>query len=574
MAQALPMAMAMQAKLMSVARSTSGAVFSLSNFDIVRNLVFFVFLLRLLRRSFYTIRGYGIFGSIRNVFLHLRLIFYGLFLRAPGVRSQVDKQVSTALTKLEQKLAPQEPGMIKFMSLPKKGMSHDQVRAELDKLGGMKHTMWEDGRVSGAVYHGGEDLLKLQTEAFGQFAVSNPIHPDVFPGVRKMEAEVVAMVLDLFHGPDGSAGVTTSGGTESILMACLSARQKAYAERGVTEPEMIVPETAHAAFTKASKYFGIKFHSVPCPSPGYLVDVSAVRRLINPNTVLLVGSAPNFPHGLVDDIPALSRLAVTYKIPLHVDCCLGSFVIAFLKKAGFPSPYEAQGGFDFRQPGVTSISVDTHKYGFAPKGSSVVLYRNRSYRTYQYFVMPNWPGGVYASPSMAGSRPGALIAGCWTSMMAIGESGYIDSCHQIISAARKFEAAVRKNPGLSSTLEVVGRPMVSVVGFTSTNPEVDIYDIADAMSNMGWHLNALQSPPAMHVAFTLPTANAVDKLIEDLTTVVQQELTKIAERKAAGIKVEKKRGDTSALYGVAGSIPDKSIVRRLAEGFLDTLYVN
>ncbi|KAK2861165.1 hypothetical protein FQN49_004480 [Arthroderma sp. PD_2] len=566
--------LAMQAKLMSAVRSTSGAVFTFSNFDILRNIVFFVFLLRLLRRSFYTIRGQGIFGSIRNVFLQVRLVFYSLFLRAPGVRGQVDKQVSTAITKLEQKLAPQEPGMIKYMSLPKKGMSHEQVRAELDKLAGMKHTMWENGRVSGAVYHGGEDLLKLQAVAFGQFAVTNPIHPDVFPGVRKMEAEVVAMVSALFHGPEGSAGVTTSGGTESILMACLSARQKAYAERGVTEPEMIVPETAHAAFTKASQYFGIKFHSVPCPGPKYLVDVSAVRRLINPNTVLLVGSAPNFPHGLVDDIPALSRLAVKYKIPLHVDCCLGSFVIAFLKRSGFPSPYDEQGGFDFRLPGVTSISVDTHKYGFAPKGSSVVIYRNRSYRTYQYFVMPNWPGGVYASPSMAGSRPGALIAGCWTSMMAVGESGYIDSCHQIIGAARKFESAIRENGDLSSALEVVGEPMVSVVGFTSSTPEVDIYDVADAMSAMGWHLNALQSPPAMHVAFTLPTANAVDKLIEDLTTVIKQEQAKAAERKAAGIKVEKKRGDTSALYGVAGSIPDKSIVRRLAEGFLDTLYVN
>ncbi|EZF30113.1 Sphinganine-1-phosphate aldolase [Trichophyton interdigitale] len=574
MAQALPTAMAMQAKLMSLARSSSSAVFSLSNFDIARNIVFFVFLLRLLRRSFYTLRGHGIFGTLRNFYTYLRLVFYSLFLRAPGVRSQVDKQVKTALTKLEQKLAPQEPGMVKFVSLPKKGMSNDQVVAELEKLGGMKHTMWEDGRVSGAVYHGGDELLKLQTEAFGRFAVANPIHPDVFPGVRKMEAEVVAIVLSLFHAPDGSAGVTTGGGTESILMACLSARQKALAERRVTEPEMIIPETAHAAFTKACKYFGIKPHYVACPAPDYIVDISAVRRLINPNTVLLVGSAPNFPHGLVDDIPALSRLAVTYKIPLHVDCCLGSFVIAFLKKAGFPSPYEEQGGFDFRQPGVTSISVDTHKYGFAPKGSSVVLYRHRSFRTYQYFVMPNWPGGVYASPSMAGSRPGALIAGCWASMMAVGESGYIDSCHQIVNAARKFERAIRQNPSLRSTLEIVGKPMVSVIGFASSTLEVDIYDIADAMSNMGWHLNALQSPPAMHVAFTLPTANAVDQLIDDLTTVVREEVLKAEQRRAAGIKVEKKRGDTSALYGVAGSIPDKSIVRRLAEGFLDTLYLN
>ncbi|KMU77323.1 sphingosine-1-phosphate lyase 1 [Coccidioides immitis RMSCC 3703] len=454
------------------------------------------------------------------------------------------------------------------------GWSAEQVHAELDRLAGMEHTMWEEGRVSGAVYHGGEDLLKLQTDAWGQFAVANPIHPDVFPGVRKMEAEVVAMVLELFNAPEGGAGVTTSGGTESILMACLSARQKAYTERGVTDPEMIVPITAHAAFNKAAQYFGIKLHSVPCPAPNYTVHIPSVRRLINPNTILLVGSAPNFPHGIVDDIPALSRLAVSYKLPLHVDCCLGSFVIAFLKKSGFPSPYEEQGGFDFRLPGVTSISVDTHKYGFAPKGNSVVLYRDRVLRSYQYFILPEWSGGVYASPSIAGSRPGALIAGCWSSLMAIGESGYKDSCHQIVSAAKKFETSIREDPVLSRDLKVIGEPMVSVVAFATTTAEIDIYDIADAMSAKGWHLNALQNPAAMHVAFTVPTANAVDHLTADLTEVVEIERAKADEPKRLGQKVEKERGDTSALYGVAGSIPDKSIVSRLAEGFLDTLYLS
>lgn len=563
-----------QNKLLSATRSSSSALLTFSNFDLLRNLVFFVFLLRLIRRSFYTIRGQGITGSIRNAYQHLRLLFYSIFLRFPGVRGKVEQQVSTAITKLEAKLAPQGPGVIKYNSLPKQGWTHEQVRAELDKLAGMEHTKWEEGRVSGAVYHGGEDLLKLQTTAYGQFAVANPIHPDVFPGVRKMEAEVVAMVLALFNAPQGGAGVTTSGGTESILMACLSARQKGYVERGITEPEMIVPVTAHAAFDKACQYFGIKLRTVPCPAPNYTVHIPSVRRLINPNTVVLVGSAPNFPHGIVDDIPALSRLAVSYKIPLHVDCCLGSFVIAFLKKAGYPSPYEEQGGFDFRQPGVTSISVDTHKYGFAPKGNSVTLYRNRTLRSYQYFILPNWSGGVYASPSIAGSRPGALIAGCWAGLMAIGESGYIDSCHQIVSAAKKFETAVREDPILSSALRVIGQPMVSVVGFATAAAGFDIYDIADAMSAKGWHLNALQNPPAMHVAFTIPTAAAVDKLISDLIEIIEIERAKIDERKRAGQKVERERGDTSALYGVAGSIPDKSIVSKLAEGFLDTLYLS
>ncbi|PGH27288.1 hypothetical protein AJ80_00998 [Polytolypa hystricis UAMH7299] len=568
---ALPVAL--QHKLASATRSSSSVVMAMTNLNIIRNIIFVLFILRFVRRSFYTLRGQGIIGYIRHAYSQIRVFVYSLFLRAPGVRGKVDKQIAETLTKLEAKLTPQGPGVIKFTSLPKEAWTAEQVQAELDKLSAMEHTKWEDGRVSGAVYHGGSDLLKLQTAAFSQFAVANPIHPDVFPGVRKMEAEIVAMVLALFNAPQGAAGVTTGGGTESILMACLSARQKAYAERGVTEPEMILPETAHAAFNKASEYFGIKVHSVRCPTPDYKVDIRSVRRLINPNTILLVGSAPNFPHGIVDDIPALSRLAVTYKIPLHVDCCLGSFVIAFLKHAGYPSPYEDEGGFDFRLPGVTSISVDTHKYGFAPKGNSVVLYRNRVLRSYQYFILPNWPGGVYASPSIAGSRPGALIASCWASLMSMGESGYTDSCHKIVGAAKKFEEAIREHPELSKSFKVVGQPMVSVVAFASNTPQVDIYDVADAMSAKSWHLNALQSPAAMHIAFTIPTAAAVDNLIADLVLVVAEERAKAAERVRQGKAAERKRGDASALYGVAGSIPDKTIVRRLAEGFLDTLYL-
>lgn len=173
---------------------------------------------------------------------------------------------------------------------------------------------------------------------------------------------------------------------------------------------------------------------------------------------------------------------------------------------------------------------------------------------------------------MAGSRPGALIAGCWTSLMSMGESGYINSCHQIMGAAKKFESSIREHPALSQNLQVIGKPLVSVVAFASKNDAVDTYDIADAMSAKGWHLNALQSPPAIHVAFTIPTAAAVDKLTSDVIEVVEKQLEDVEEKKRQGKSYIKKRGDVSALYGVAGTIPDKSIVNRLVEGFLDTLY--
>ncbi|KAF2829681.1 PLP-dependent transferase [Ophiobolus disseminans] len=545
--------------------SAKGQLIAL-NIEVLRNIIFVLFLLRWTRKLFYQLKGRGVFGSLGDLYINIRRYLYGVFLRLPGVRTKVQTQISESLLKLERKLVPSGPGVERITSLPGTGWSEEEVRKKLGEMADMEHTRWEDGRVSGAVYHGGDELIRLQTEAFGKFTVSNPIHPDVFPGVRKMEAEVVAMVLSLFGAPEGAVGVTTSGGTESILMACLSARNKAYKERGVTQPEMILPETAHTAFRKAGEYFKIKVHLVACNAPTYKVHLPSVSRLINPNTVLLVGSAPNFPHGIIDDISGLSKLAQKKRLPLHVDCCLGSFIIPLLSKAGF----EAE-PFDFRLRGVTSISCDTHKYGFAPKGNSTVLYRSDDFRKYQYFISPDWSGGVYASPSIAGSRPGALIAGCWASLVKQGENGYIDACHKIVGGMKKIEAAIRERPELASDLKVIGRPLVSVVSFLSNT--IDIYDIADGMSTKGWHLNALQNPPAIHIAVTLPIVAVVDKLIEDLVEVTEdvkdKERRRIAEGKSAKGAV---KGDAAALYGVAGSLPNKSVVVDLAKGFLDTLY--
>ena len=495
-------------------------------------------------------------------------------MRLPGVRSQVAKQIAVTRRELENKLAPSGPGTTRYLQLPKEPWTPDQLRSELKSMTEMERTRWEEGKVSGAVYHGESGLLDLQSEAMRLFSVANPIHADVFPAVRKMEAEVVAMVLALFNAPASGAGATTSGGTESILMAVLSARQKARTERRVTNPEIILPATVHAAFNKAASYFGIKVHQVACPAPDYVVDINRVRRLINPNTIMLVGSAPNYPHGIVDNIPALSKLAVSYKIPLHVDCCLGSFLMPCLSKAGFPSPWADEGGFDFRQPGVTSISVDTHKYGFAPKGNSCILYRNRQYREYQYFLAPDWSGGVYGSPSIAGSRPGALIAGCWASMMSLGEKGYVEATHKIVSTRITIQNAIKEHPILKETLTIIGNPLVSVVAFASADSAISVYDIADAMSKKHWHLNSLQNPPGVHVAVTLPMTQpgAVDTLIDDLVSVVKEEKEKAVQRVQAGGPIEKGKGNSAQLYGVAGSLPDKSIVQQILVAYLDTLY--
>ena len=268
-------------------KSSASGRLAVLNLEVLRNIVFILFVLRWTRIAFYQLKGRGLFGSLAELYRYVRRYLYGVFLRLPGVRTKVQTQISESLLKLERKLVQSGPGVERITTLPREGWSEDTVREKLNQLADMEHTRWEDGRVSGAVYHGGDELIRLQTEAFGKFTVANPIHPDVFPGVRKMEAEVVAMVLSLFGAPDGAVGVTTSGGTESILMACLSARNKAYAERRVTQPEMILPETAHTAFRKAGEYFKIKVHLVACKAPSYKVHLPSVSRLINPNSVCL-----------------------------------------------------------------------------------------------------------------------------------------------------------------------------------------------------------------------------------------------------------------------------------------------
>lgn len=456
------------------------------------------------------LRIYGATGTAIQLYTSIKRILFKAFVSAPGIRGKVTKQVQDALAGLDEKMLP-KAGTTRYHNLPSAGMNKEQLQMELKKLydlGG--ETDWESGKVSGAIYHGGKEMGELLSSAYSLFSLSNPLHPDIFPGVRKMEAEVVQMVFNMFHGPANCGGTTTSGGTESILMACKAARDRGKLVKGITDPEMIVPVTVHAAFDKAASYFNIRLHHVAVDPVTFQVNLSAVERLINGNTVLIAGSAPNFPHGVIDDISSLSSLGLRHDIPVHVDACLGSFLMPFLESAGFEVP-----PFDFRLPGVTSISCDTHKYGFAPKGSSVIMYRDRSFRKYQYFVSTDWPGGVYASPSIAGSRPGAIIAGCWTAMMSMGEEGYIASCKEIIGARARIQSRIENE---IPELRVIGRPLVSVIAFDS--PSVNIYTVGDKMSKLGWHLNGLQNPPALHIACTRLTVNAVDTLISDLKTCV------------------------------------------------------
>ncbi|OBZ87858.1 Sphingosine-1-phosphate lyase [Choanephora cucurbitarum] len=518
----------------------------------IKNIIFVFVLLNYWSKLYNKVLVGGPLRAIQDAKAHLLKVIFKQLRRIPSVQEKIDKELGSVLTEMEQSMMSKEIGLENHRVLPSKGLSEEEVMQCLQKFQSLKAADWAGGKVSGSIYHGGQDLTHILAEAYKIFAIANPLHPEIFPGIRRMEAESVAMVLAMYNAPATGCGTMTSGGTESILMACKTYRDMYKDLKGIHHPEMIVPETIHAAFMKAAAYFKIKLITIPIDPVSLKVDIRKVQRAITSNTVMLAGSAVNFPHGIADDISALGRLAQKYKIGLHVDCCLGSFIMPFLEKAGFPTT-----DFDFRVPGVTSISCDTHKYGFAAKGSSIIMYRTPQIRKYQYFLYSQWTGGIYASPSIAGSRPGALIAGCWSALMYMGQDGYLDTCQKIIGARRKMEEGVRSIP----QLHVKGEPVGPVLAF-GANPPLNIYDVGDKMSDRGWHLSALQNPSGLHISVTLPWVQSADQFVSDLKECVAG----LVEDPSSG------QGSTAAIYGTAASVPDKTIVDDVAAGFLDLLY--
>ncbi|KAM9133597.1 sphingosine-1-phosphate lyase 1 [Pangshura tecta] len=478
--------------------------------------------------------------------------FFKTLRKLPFVGAIIQKQFNKALDDVASGLRFLNDGKGYIKALPAQGMSQPVLLEKIKEYSSMGKVHWEDGKVSGTVYSGEEKLTHLLVKVYEEFAWSNPLHPDVFPGLRKMEAEVVRMACTLFNGRPNSCGVMTSGGTESILMACKAYRDLAY-ERGIKHPEILVPLSVHAAFDKAAHYFGLKIVHIPLTKT-MQVDVQAMRRAISKNTAMLACSAPQFPHGVMDPIEEVAKLALKYRIPFHVDACLGGFLIAFMEKAGFP----LQRPFDFRVEGVTSISADTHKYGYAPKGSSVILYSDKKYRHYQFFVAPDWQGGIYASPTIAGSRPGGIIAACWATMMYMGEDGYVEATKKIISTARFIESGLRK----IDNIQIFGKPEVSVISIGSD--VFDIYRLSNLLSSRGWNLNVLQFPSSIHLCITqLHTKPGIaEQFLEDVRDCVL-EIMKDPKAKTTGM---------GAIYGMAQSIPDRNMVSEISHAYLDCLY--
>jgi glutamate/tyrosine decarboxylase-like PLP-dependent enzyme len=456
---------------------------------------------------------------------------------------------------LERQLKPYRGTLPSFPRLPEAGVPRAEVAGLVERLAAIEESRWRNGYASGAVYHGDPEHVAFLNRVYAAQSQSNPLHPDLWPSATKFEAEIVSMTAGMLgarHADPAApvVGTVSSGGTESILLAMKTYRDFARARRGIAEPEIVAPVTAHAAFDKAARYFDMPLIRVPVDD-GFRADLAAMAAAVTDRTAVVVGSSPSFPHGVIDPIPQIAALAAERGAGCHVDACLGGFIVPWAEKLGYPVP-----PFDFRLPGVTSMSADTHKYGYAAKGSSVVLYRGRDLRQFQYYTTVDWPGGLYLSPTFAGSRPGALSATCWAAMVSIGERGYTEAARRILETGAKVRDGIAAIPGV----RVLGDPLW-VIAFAAGDG-LDVYQVMENMGHRGWSLNGLQRPAAVHIAVTLrhTLPGVADRFLADLAASVEE------VRANPGVST-----GMAPVYGMAGAL-DSGVVHQLLAGYLDMLF--
>jgi sphinganine-1-phosphate aldolase len=396
------------------------------------------------------------------------------------------------------------------VTLPPTGMSGDAVLAELTARK-TADVDWRGGRCFSLVYDGGDDVRELARQAHDLYLCENALNTNAFPSLGRMQSEVVRMVAGLLGGDEQVAGFMTSGGTESILMAVKAARERGRVERGVTEPEMVLPTSAHAAFHKAGHDFGVEIVAVPVRDD-WRADVDAMAGAVTDQTVLVVGSAPQYPQGVIDPIPDLAALAAGKGASFHTDACMGGFVLPFAERLGRKVP-----PWDFRVPGVTSISADIHKLGYAPKGASVILHRTKELRRHQTFVFDGWLGGFYASPNLMGSRPGGPIAAAWAVLRYLGEEGYLRLTRLALDAAAQLATGARAVPGLV----VRGEPEAQIVCIGAADPAaLDIFAVGDALAARGWFLDRQAPPDSLHATVSAGNAPMIDGFLAELGAAV------------------------------------------------------
>jgi glutamate/tyrosine decarboxylase-like PLP-dependent enzyme len=474
--------------------------------------------------------------------------------KIPSIRKEIESQTNEIMGEMEDSMRPYKDEYVIHDALPSEGVSHEDLLKTMQELESKEHKKWEDGYTSGTVYHGNPEHVNFLNEVYALHSQTNPLHSDLFPSITKYEAEVISMTANMLGAQNTSdevCGAISSGGTESICLAMKTYRDWGIKSKGIEAPEMVIPVTAHAAFYKAAEYYQIKLHTVPVHGPDYKVKLSDIKKKVNRNTVVIVGSAPTFPHGVIDPIAEISEFAKKRGIGMHVDCCLGGFILPWAKKLGYNVPE-----FDFSLPGVTSISADTHKYGYAAKGTSVVLYRNEDLRRHQYFTITEWPGGIYFSPTFAGSRAGALSAVCWANLVSIGEKGFIDATEKILKTADFIKAELNR----ISEVQIIGDPLWNI---SFKSDQFNIYQIMDYMTKKGWTLNGLHKPSCIHICLTLRHAEegVKERFIADLKSSIEE------------VKLKPEvEGGSAPVYGMAATMPLRGTVSNLLKKYMDALY--
>lgn len=422
-------------------------------------------------------------------------------------------------------------------TLPARGRDSDRILADLESFT-TDDVDVAGGRTWSLVYYAGPEHHALMEEAHGRFLDTNGLNPMAFKSLKRLETEIVQMTAGLLNGPDSTVGCLTAGGSESLLLAVCTYRDRARKRwPWIRRPNAVVPETVHPAFDKAAHLFGVRLKKVAVGPLG-AVDPRAMARRIDRNTIFLAASAPQYVTGVVDPIPELAALARRKRLPLHVDACFGGFVLPFLEELGVPMP-----AWDFRCDGVTSVSADLHKYGYAPKGISVLLYRDMDWMKHQFFVYTGWPGGIYASPGLLGSRPGGPVAGGWAAMQRLGREGYRELTSKAWQAAEELRAAIAGIDGV----EVLGQPHSTVVTWACT--EVDTYAVADRMVAAGWNVDRQQNPASIHCSCNATNLPVIDRYAADLASAVDH----------VRAHPELSQSGDAAMYGMLAKLPMERI---------------
>jgi sphinganine-1-phosphate aldolase len=481
----------------------------------------------------------------------------GVLRAVPGGASVIEAEQQKVVAKIEEFVLANndEEEHLKNRLLPENGVDRDELFERMQGWRDKEHD-YRGGRAFGGVYSDDHEHEKFLARIYELYQDSNALYPGVFPGLRKFEAEVVRMCVDIFQGGEEGCGTMTSGGTESILMAVKAYREWARKKMPhVSRPNIVAPQSAHAAFPKACYYLGIEYRMVPVREDvDFRVDPAAMAAAIDANTIALVGSAPAFPQGVIDPIEELGQLALKHNIGLHVDCCLGGFVVPFLRRLGLVTR-----AYDFSVPGVTSISADIHKYGLGPKGTSVILHASAERRKMQFYKFTEWSGGIYATASAAGSRPGYSVAAAWATLMSHGWSGYMRHAENIYASWNALVQGIPKIDGL----RVLGPPDACVVAFISVDPTVNTLKLADALAKTSsWQVNRLQKPVCLQLQIGDRSNFDAAQFLQDLAACCQ----------AVRERPDDFNDGLAAVYSMAADMGDRNMVGSLMEDYLSALY--